>query len=70
MRFFLERRTHSMLKILDDDLIELPPSLVAASSILAVRKSFKMNPSWPKKLERVSGYAEEELKDCASQLIK
>lgn len=57
-------------KFTDDDLIAYPPSLVAASSILAVRRSFKMKPTWPQKLEHVSQYTEEELKECTSRIMK
>lgn len=56
--------------ISDSFLIKEPPSFVAASCILAVRKSYSLKPNWPYQLESVSNYSESVLLNCAEHIIK
>ncbi|KAK7574364.1 hypothetical protein V9T40_011555 [Parthenolecanium corni] len=54
----------------DSSLIEEPPSYIAASCILAVRKSFNLSTTWPIELETITAYSESKLENSANRIIE
>lgn len=62
--------TKKMLHFTDSSLIEEPPSYIAASCILAVRKSFNLSTTWPIELETITAYSESKLENSANRIIE
>ncbi|KAK9666521.1 hypothetical protein RND81_14G190600 [Saponaria officinalis] len=49
--------------------IKYPPSLLAASSVYAARFTMSNTPSWTETLKHYTGYAEDQLRECARLLV-
>ncbi|GAB2222389.1 hypothetical protein Drorol1_Dr00013606 [Drosera rotundifolia] len=45
------------------------PSMLAASSVYAARRTLERSPSWTETLKHYTGYSEDQLKDCTKLLV-
>ncbi|GAB2290190.1 hypothetical protein Dimus_024472 [Dionaea muscipula] len=50
-------------------IISYCPSILAASSVYAARRTLESSPPWTETLKHYTGYSQEQLKDCAKLLV-
>lgn len=55
--------------VTETSLLEYLPSKVAASCILATRRTLHLQPSWSRTLVAHTGYEENSLEDCCTLII-
>lgn len=58
------------LSLLHYEMIKYSPSMLAAACVYAARCTLKTDPCWTRTLNLHTGYSEEDVKDCASWIVK
>ena len=57
------------LQLIDYNLLKHPPSLVAAGSVYLAQRILKGSSTWPEIVKSQSGHNEEEVKQCAKDIL-